>query len=189
LSFSPGGNFLVIEAQQGWVDDYLSNKGSSPFRVYIDSPEAVRDDIQRTEIWNLRTGQAIPGYLSSALLEAHFSADEKEFSILCWDRVQQRWDSLTWKRLESIPPPVFWNSLMGLMTAKWLAGNGTASRSVDGRIVVLRVREKSFGFGTIYIWDRNSSQTHKLPGECASTLQPVYLYRLESHGVTYGSGA
>ena len=200
LSFSPNGNFLVIEAHQGWVDDYLSKKGSSSSRVYIDSPEAIRDDIQRAEVWNLRTGQTVPdlrcdavttsepeggwlwarrwaitpGYRSSALLEAHFSADETEFSMLCWDGVQQRWDSRTWERIENIPSPLFWDLLMGLTTAKWLAGNDTASRSADGRLVVLRVREKSFGFGTIYLWDRNASQAQRLPGECASRLQPVY---------------
>ena len=199
LSFSPGGHFLVIETHQGWVDDYLRGRPSLS-RVDIDSPEAVRDDIQRAEVWNLRTGQTIsdlscdavetsepeggwlwarrwaitPGYRSSALLEGHFSADETEFSVLCWNGVQQRWDSRTWERLESLPPPPFWGALMRRETAKSLAGNDTASRSADGRIAVLRVREKSFGFGTTYIWDRKASQAQRLPGECAARLQPVY---------------
>jgi WD40 repeat protein len=199
LSFSPSGHFLVIEAYQGWIDDFLSNKTPTG-HIPIDSPEAVRDDIQRVEIWDLRTGQTIPdlccdavvtskpqggwlwarkwtivpGYRSSGLLEAHFSADGVEFSALCWNGVQQRWDSRNWERLEDIPPPPFWDALMGLTTATWLAQDDAAVRSSDGRIAVLRLREKSFGFGTIYLWDRNTSQARRLPGECASRLLPVY---------------
>jgi WD40 repeat protein len=41
-------------------------------------------------------------------------------------------------------------------------------------MVVLRVREKSVGFGTVYVWDRNETRTQTLPGECASRLLPVY---------------
>lgn len=130
LGFPPAGHFPVIETHQGWVDDHLQGKAAHS-RVDIDSPEAVRDDIQRVEIWNLQTGQVIkdlscdavetvapeggwlwarrwaitPGYRSSALLEGHFPADETEFSILCWNGVVQRWDSRSWKRLGDIPPP------------------------------------------------------------------------------------
>ena len=199
LSFSPGGHFLVIETHQGWVDDYLSGR-PAPARIDIDSPAAVRDDIQRVEIWNLRTGETIPdlscdavettapkggwlwaqkwaitpGYRSSALLEGHFSADETVFSVLCWNGVQQRWDTRHWERLESLPPPPFWNALMGLETAKSLAGNDAASRSADGRMAILRVREKNLGFGTTYLWDRKEFQARKLHGECEARLQPVY---------------
>ena len=208
LSFSPGGQFLAIEAYQGWIDNYLNKRGPSE-HVDIDSPEAIRDNIQRAEVWNLRTGQTIPdlscdavvtsapeggwlwarrwavtpGYRSSALLEAHFSADEMEFSVLCWDGVQQRWDSRTWQRLENIPPPSFWDTLMGLTTAKWLAESDPASRSIDGRITLLRVREKSFGFPTIYIWDRYTGQARKLPGECASRLQPINALSLDRNRI------
>jgi WD40 repeat protein len=213
LSFSPSGHFLVIEAHQGWIDDFLSNRQllSKTNHVDINSPEAVRDDIQRAEVWDLLTGKTIPdfscdaivttepqggwlwarqwtivpGYRSSALLEAHFSIDETEFLALCWNGVQQRWDSRTWERLENIPPPPFWDGLMGLSPARWFtqndaAGarwftqNDAAGRSDDGLIALLRIREKNFGFGTIYLWNRNSNQTQRLPGECASRLLPRY---------------
>lgn len=199
LSFSPGGQFLVIEAHQGWVEDYL-NKGALAPGVDIHSAQAVRDDIQRVEVWNLRTGQTTPnlscdavsvsqpeagwlwardkaitpGYRSSAILVAHFSPDEKVFSVLCWNGVRQRWDSRTWARLEDIPPPPFWDGLMGLTSARWLAGGDVASRSADGRIAILRIREKSFGFPTTYLWDQNASVARPLPGDCATRLQPVY---------------
>ncbi len=204
LSFSPGGHFLIIEAYQGWIDDYVSNnrvsKGASTSHIEIDSPEAVRDDIQRVEIWNLQDGRTIPdlscdavaesspqggwlwarqwaitpGSRSSALLAAHFSADETELSMLCLDGVRQRWDTRTWERLESIPPPPFWDALLAHTTANWLAGDAPVSRSADGRTAVLRVREKNFGFPKIYIWDQTVSRTRQLPGECASRLQPAY---------------
>lgn len=200
LSFSPGGQFVVIEAYQGWIDDYLNKKGPSTGHVDIDSPEAIRDNIQRAEVWNLRTGQTIsdlscdavvtsapeggwlwarrwaisPGYRSSALLEAHFSADEAEFSVLCWNGVQQRWDSSTWQRLQNISPPLFWDALMGLTTANWLADSDPASHSASGRIALLSVREKSFGFPTIYLWDRNTSHARQLSEDCASRLPVVY---------------
>jgi len=163
-------------------------------------PEAIRDDIQRAEVWNLQTGQTIPdlacdaaesvrpeggwlwarrsaispGYRSSAILESHFSADETEFSMLCWDGVTQRWNARGWGRLESIPQPPFWRELMSLESARSLADNDVASRSADGRIAVLRVRRKSFGFGTTYVWDRSTSHVEQVPGECAARLQPVY---------------
>ena len=205
LSFSPSGHFLVIEAHQGWIDDFLSAKrtkdNSAPSHVALDSPEAIRDNIQRVEVWDLRTGQTtpelsceavvtsepeggwlwarqwaiVPGYRTSALLEAHFSADEAEFSVLCWNGVRQRWHSRTWERLEDLPPPPFWEAVLGLTSAAWLAaGNDIAARSVDGRIALLRIREKRFGFGTLYLWDQNTSLTRELPGECASRLQPVH---------------
>ena len=50
LSFSLSGHFLVIEAHQGWVEDYLQGKALSS--AAIDSPEAIRDDIQRAEVWD-----------------------------------------------------------------------------------------------------------------------------------------
>jgi len=200
LSFSPAGNFLLIETHQGWLDDFLHRKPATSGQVAIDSPEAFKDNIQRLEVWDLQTGQTTsdlscdavvtsepvggwlwarnwaitPGYRSSALLEAHFSADEKELSALCWDGVEQRWDSSTWERLENIPAPPFWDAVMGLSTARWLAENDITSQSADGRIVLLRVREKDFGFASLYLWDRQSTQSLPLPGECASRLQPAY---------------
>lgn len=199
LSFSPGGGFLVIEAQQGWVEDFL-DKGVLSQGADIGSADAIRDDIQRVEVWNLRTGHTIPnlscdavslskpeggwlwakhktitpGYRSSAILAAYFSSDEKMFSMLCWNGVLQRWDSLTWTRLADIPPPPFWDGLMALSSARWLAGENAATRSADGRIAILRVREKSFGFPTTYLWDQNTALARPLPGDCATRLQPVF---------------
>lgn len=200
LGFSPQGTFLVIQAHQGWIADHLL-RVESDARADIDSPEAIRDDIQRAEIWNVGSGQTVsdlscdavttskpkggwlwakdwaitPGYRSSALLEAHFSADENVFSILCWDGVQQRWDSHTWQRLENIPPPPFWNPLMSLTSAQWLAQNDVASGSADGRLVALRIREKNFGFASIYVWNKEVNEVRTLAGECGSRLQPVYV--------------
>jgi hypothetical protein len=119
-------------------------------------------------------GAIAPGYRSSALLEAHLSADETELSVLCWDGVQQRWDSRNRQRLANLPPPPFWEPLMGMTTARWLAESDPAGRSTDGRIALLRVRERDVGFPTLYLWDRNTGHARQLPGECASRLQPVY---------------
>ena len=94
--------------------------------------------------------------------------------MLCWDGVTQRWDARGWGRLENIPSPPFWRELMSLESARSLTGNDIASRSADGRIAVLRVRQKSFGFGTTYVWDRTKSHGEQVPGECAARLQPVY---------------
>lgn len=200
LSFSPSSRYLVIEAHQGWVDDFLSGKGTSTSHVDIDSPEAIKDNIQRAEVFDLHTGQTIsnlacdavvtsepeggwlwarrwaitPGYRSSVLLEAHFSVDETEFTVLCWNGVQQRWNSRTWQRLDDVPPPPFWDPVMGLGTVKWLAKKDPASGSADGQFVLLQVREKHCGFPAINIWDRNTSQTLRLPGACANRLQPIY---------------
>jgi WD40 repeat protein len=200
LSFSPGNHFLVIEAYQGWIDAYLNSKLDKTSHVDISSPEAIRDDIQRVELWDLRSGLTIPnlscdavaitepqsgwlwarkwaiarGYRSSALLEAHFSSDETEFLVLCWNGVQQRWNSRTWERLEDIPPPTFWDKLMGLSTAGWLAQNDPAGSSYSGGIVIFRVRQKQFGFPTIYLWDRNTFEIRQMPGECGSRLLPSY---------------
>ena len=200
LSFSPHGRFLVIEAHAGWIGDYLSGKKHSAAHVALHSPEAYRDSIQRVEIWNLQTGQTIPdlscdavitsepeggwlwarkwaivsGYRHSALLEAHFSSDEEEFSVLCWNGVQQRWDPDSWSRKEDLPAPPFWDSLMRLSPAAWFVDNDAAGRSADGKIAMLRIREKRFGFATLYLWDRHKSQLQRLPGECGSRLLPVY---------------
>ena len=199
LSFSPGGHFLVIEAYQGWIEDYLRRKLPSG-HIDLSSPEAVRDNIQRVEVWNLQTGQTIPdlgcdaavtsepqggwlwarnwaitpGYRSSAVLAAHFSADEKQFTILGWNGVQQRWDSRTWQRLESLPPPPFWKAVMGPASAAYLTENGATSRSADGRVAVLSVREKNFGFSTVYLWDRTTSEARRLPGDYGARGLPVY---------------
>jgi hypothetical protein len=198
LSFSPGGNFLVIEARQGWVEAYL--KGTLPSNVSTDSKEAIRDDIQRLEVFNLQTGQSIqdlscdavetkepkggwlwarnkaisPGYKSSAILEAHFSSDESEVSALCWNGIQQHWSNSSWERLDDLPSPSFWKSLTRLVNAEYWAQNSVSSRSADGQIVVLNVREKRLGFGTTYIWKRNESQAQPLPGKCGAFELPVY---------------
>lgn len=181
----------------------------SSSHVNIDSPKAYRDNIQRVEVRDLRNGKVIPnlscdaivtskpqggwlwarnwaitpGYHSSALLEAHFSADETEFSILCWKGVQQRWDTQTWNRLADVPSPPFWDGLMGLTPAKWLAENDSAGGSSDGRIALLRVREKELGFSRIYLWDRNSVQVRQLPEECGSRLLPVYALSRDANRV------
>jgi WD40 repeat protein len=199
LSFSPTGQFLLIEAHQGWVDRYLKT-GPLPGGMDITSSEATRDDIQRVEVWNLRTRQAIPnlscdavattepkggwlwakgkaitpGYRSSAILGAHFSPDEKTLSMLCWNGIRQRWESESWKRIEDLPQPPFWDAMMGVTTPQWLTGDGASTRSEDGRIAILRVRQKSFGFSTTYIWDQETSLAHQLPGDCATRLQPIY---------------
>lgn len=207
LSFSPADHFLIIEAHPGWIDDFLSGRKPATNHVAIDSPEAIKDAVQRVEIWNLQTGQTIPnlscdafvttepqggwlwarkwaitpGYRSSALLEAHFSSDETEFSALCWNGVQQRWDPHTWKRIGNIPPPPFWNSVLGLTPAKWLPESNSAGRSSDGRIAILGVREKRLGFSTLYLWDRSTVQLRPLPGECGSRLLPIYALSREGN--------
>lgn len=195
LSFSSNDQFLVVVTHSDWIDDVLKNRPAPAPHVDIDSPEAIKDDIQKAEIWDLQTGEAVaeircdtvqtsqpeggwlwarrwaisPGYRRSALLEAHFSADDKEFSVLCQDGVQQRWDSHTWNRLEDIPAPRLWNALMGFSTAKWLA---PSNRLNDGRIALLQIREN-----TLYLWNQNKSQTISLSGGCTSRLMPpVYAF-------------
>jgi hypothetical protein len=208
LSFSPGGRFLVVEAHQGWVDDYLSGR-PLPSHADVDSPEAIRDDIQRAEVLNLTTGESVhdlscdavettppkggwlwarrkaitPGYRSAALLEAHVSADEREFSMLCWNGEEQRWDTGTWTRLASLPPPPFWNATMARTSAQWLAGDGAASRSTDARIVVFRARERRMGFSTTFVWDRQAGQLRRLPGDCATRNQPVQPLSLDGRRI------
>jgi WD40 repeat protein len=200
LSFSPGGRFLVIEGWQGWIEDSFRGK---PFLngVAIDSPEAIKDDVQRVEVWDLRTGRTVPdlacdavaidppeagwlwarktavlpGLRSSALLLAHFTSDESELSALCWNGVQQRWDSRTWERLETVQPPLFWEELTRRMKPGQWTGDSASGRSADGRFAVVSVREKSFGFRTTYIWDRNEIDAQPLPGDCGTMGLPAYL--------------
>jgi len=214
LSFSPRGRFLVIESYQGWIENYLgSTSGKSPrpsSPVKMSSPEAVRDDIQRVELWDLRSGMTIrdlscdavatveprggwlwarewaiaPGYRSSALLDAHFSGDETEFSVLCWNGVRQRWNGLmNWKRLEDVSPPPFWDALMALSTASWLAQENPVCSSENGRIIVFRVRKKHFGFSRIYIWDRNTAEIRELPGACDGRLLPAHALSRDGNRV------
>ena len=167
LSFSPGGHYLVIESQVGWIEDYLRGKPASS-TADIHSPAAMRDDIQRAEVWRLETGERVldiacdavvtsspkggwlwarnraitPGYRSSPLLAVFFAADESELSALCWNGIRQRWDGRTWERLGDIPPPASWNRAAGL--------------------------------GSAYFWDRRLGQPGRLPGKCAPIQQPVY---------------
>jgi hypothetical protein len=198
LGFSPQGNYLVIEAHQGWVADYLAGVDASA-GARLDSSAATRDDIQRAEVWNLHTGQSIaglacdavattapkggwlwardraitPGYRSAALLTAYFGAEESEFSMLCWNGVRQRWDSRDWQRLADVPPPPGWEALMHLTTAQWLAGSDVASRLASGRHLAMRVRSERFGFGTVHVWDLKAGTEFALPGDCDSRVQPV----------------
>ncbi|AKC81576.1 hypothetical protein IMCC26134_00140 [Verrucomicrobia bacterium IMCC26134] len=185
LGFSPSGRFLVIEAHPGWIDDYLGGKGIGAPRAAIDSPAALRDDIQRATIWDLKTGRMIadlcsdtistrppqggwlwarrwaivPGYRSAALLEAHFSPDETEFSLLAWNGVRQRWDVRTWMRLADLPPPVFWAGLHASAPA-------SATRSADGRWILLQ----SPGFPTLYLWDTRTDDLRPLMKEHLTRL-------------------
>lgn len=199
LRFSPGGNFLVIQSYQGWIENYLGAHPESS-GIQIDSPEAVRDDIQRVEVWDLKTGKTIPdlrcdaeetrppmggwlwarkkviarGYRSSAILTSRFSSDDGVFSILCHDGIQQQWNSQTWQRLEDIPPPPFWSELTRRVNGGYWAGNTAAGQSADGRIALLAVREKSLGFGTTHLWDRTQAHVSHLPGRCGTRGVPVY---------------
>lgn len=202
LSFSPSSRFLVIEAQAGWIEEYLEGglagrPESSP--VAIDSPEAVRDNIQRVEIWDLDTDSTIsdlacddvvtsapqggwlwakneaifPGYRTAPILDAHFSRDEAEFSILCWNGVRQRWDTSAWDRRENLPAPAFWKGLMTHMPAGLLADEGVSCVTADRRLVAFRVREKGFGFGTVFMWDVDSAEARRIPGDAAVHALPV----------------
>jgi hypothetical protein len=200
LTFSPSGRFLTIEAYQGWVEDYLTGRPPSRRgRVSIDSPEAFHDDIQRVEVCDMSSPEAsqelscdavasteprggwlwarrwalVPGSRSAALLEAHFSADESEFSILCWNGVQQRWETRFWNALESLPAPRFWNSIMALSDSAFLSQNGAVTRSADGGIAAFRVREKASGSGTAYVWDRAKGTVRRVPGDCAVDSLPA----------------
>jgi len=200
LSFSPDNNFLIIETYPGWLENNWRNKEQTSLPD-INSPEAVKDNIQRVEVWNIQTDQSVtelqcddsitsepkggwlwaknkavkPGFKSSPLLEAHFSNDEREFSVLCWDGIQQRWDSLTWSRLDNIPPPPFWHFGMGLMTtAKYMMENNGTSRTADGYIVLFMGRTNDSKNGTVFIWNIDVNRTYKLSGECSTFLDPVY---------------
>jgi len=167
LGFSPGGHYLIVEAHAGWIEDHLRGKPATG-TVDIHSPAAVRDAVQRAEIWKLETAERVldfacdavvasepkggwlwarnraitPGYRSSPLLAVFFSGDESEFSALCWNGVRQRWNGRTWQRLDDIPPPGSWSRAAGL--------------------------------GSAYYWDRRQAQPRRLPGRCAPTLQPVF---------------
>jgi len=179
----------------------FGTKPGSRHDIHIDSPEAIADSIQRAEIWNLQTNQIVHnlrcdmsitskptsgwfwksnsviyrGDRSSPILDPDFSADEKEFSMLCWDGMRQRWESKNWKRLENLPPPPFWVNLTKFMNnAQWLLDNDILSRSADGRIALLRIRQKSFGLPILYLWDRSSNEIRPFPKECSSWFQPNY---------------
>lgn len=203
LSFSPTGRFLVIEAQAGWIEEHLegrpSGAKSDSSHVSIDSPEAVRDNIQRVEIWELSTGRTVndlacddsetsdpqggwlwaknwaivPGYRTAPIIGSHFSQDESEFSILCWNGVRQRWDTRTWSRRDNLPAPEFWSGLMNHMPAMLLADEGVSCVSADGRVVAFRVRERAFGFGTAFTWDLNSGLAQRIPGDAPVHALPV----------------
>ena len=200
LSFSPEGNFLIIETHPDWLEKHWRNREPTSLPD-INSPEAVKDSIQRVEVWNVHSAKSVtelqcdnsitsepqggwlwaknkavtPGVKTSPLLEAHFSDDEREFSILCWDGIRQRWDSHTWERLDNIPPPSFWDSGMGLMTtAKYIMGNNGTGGTASGVIVLFMGRTKSSGNGTVYIWNMDASHAYTLPGECSTFLNPAY---------------
>jgi WD40 repeat protein len=199
LSFSPGGNYLIVEFQPGWIEEYLEGK-TPPSKVDVHSPEAIRDDIKRAEVWNLQTGKPVQnvscdaietsapqggwlwahnkvityGYKSSALLTAQFSDDEEVLSLLCREGTQQRWNSRTWQRLDDLKPPLFWSSLMRRATALYWTGNAAAGRSEDGRITILSVPEKRSAAGTAYVWERALAQARKLPGDCDVRAVPVH---------------
>ena len=115
-----------------------------------------------------------PGYRSSAILASFFSSDEREFSTLCWNGVQQRWDTGNWKRIEDLPSPPFWDSLTHHVSALYWAQNAASSRSADGQVAVLSVREKSLGFGTTYLWSRKLNEAQLLSRECSTRCLPVY---------------
>ena len=198
LSFSPGGHFLVIEPTRDGLP--ITSTGSR----HLPGSMSIRRKPSATIFSGPRSGTLRParrfpilpampsrpsnprgdgcGHDAGRSLRdigaRRFwrvtSADETEFSMLCWDGVTQRWDARGWGRLENIPSPPFWRELMSLESARSLTGNDVASRSADGRIAVLRVRQKSIGFGTTYIWDRTKSHGEQVPGECAARLQPVY---------------
>ena len=98
---------------------------------------------------------------------------QTEFSILCWNGVRQRWTTSTWARLDDEPPPPFWAERVGATSPQWLTGEAVASRSSDGRVTILRAREQTFGFSTTFLWERGSNQVRRLPGDCATRIQPV----------------
>lgn len=199
LGFSPGGNFLSIRSHQGWVENYLAARPEAS-RIDIDSPEAIRDDIQRAEIWDLRTGQAVSdlrcdaeetsapkggwlwahkkaifrGYRSSAILAAQFSSNDGIFSLLCYNGVQQQWDTRNWQRLEDISPPPFWREMTRFVNAGYWTGNSAAGQSADGQIAILSVRMKSLGFGSTHVWNRAEARVRSLPGKCGTRCVPVY---------------
>jgi WD40 repeat protein len=199
LSFSPSGNFLIVQTYQRWVEDYLTAK-PEPKNIKIDSPDAVRDDIQEVEVWYLRREQTfksfrcsaeetttpkgrglwarkevlIPGYRSSAILLSNFSSDDSVFSILCHSGTEHQWNSQTWQSLKDISPPPFWRELTRAENATYWAQTNAAGRSNDGRIVVLILHEKKIGSGATFVWDRTLNQTWPLPRKCSDGSIPIY---------------
>jgi WD40 repeat protein len=59
------------------------------------------------------------------------------------------------------------------MPARLLADDGVSCRSVDGRFVSFRVRERVFGMGTAFTWDGSSDQARRLPGDCPVHALPA----------------
>jgi hypothetical protein len=197
LLFSPGGRFLAMQSYQGWVEQHLSSRPPTP-PPNLDSPDAIRDDIQRSEVWDLETGRTIPdlrcdaeetipptggwlwarrkaitpGYRSSAILLSAFSRDDGVFSIVCHNGVEQRWDTLTWGRLDDIAAPPFWSTLTRQAEAAYWAGNTAAGQSRDGAIGILSVREGRHR--RAHLWDRTPSVTREVPGGCNTSSVPVH---------------
>lgn len=209
LSFSPRGGFLVIEEHSGWMHDFLAGVPVSK-AITVRSPEAIRDDVQKVEVWDLKTGQSVtglycdtvtvsepqggwlwakdkaivPGYRSSPVLAAYFSLDEKIFTLLCRDGTRQRWDSHGWGRMTDLPPPPLWDPMTGFSDAL-LFGEVAAPVQAGGayRLALSRLESGKEDESTLYVWDERGGQIKRLPGKCVTGLQPVHA--LSWNGKSY----
>lgn len=196
ISFSPQAGFLVIEGYSGWQDDFLRGK-PVPHGGNIHSEDATQDDIQRVEVWNLRTGRAIldlscdqvivgkpqggwlwakdtvvvRGFRSSPVLAAYFSGDEKVFTLLCRDGTRQRWNSESWNRLEDLPPPPLWNPFTGFGEALVVPQNRKSPQENEVSMVLRRIGKAHQKRASLLVLNPQGGEERSLPGICSTSLQ------------------